>query len=58
MTFIGTLPVSFGKFFNCFKLYWHLREQREILYSSFDVSKRTEPIISLLKNIGITIIGT
>ena len=51
MKLIGTSPVYFGKFFNHFKLYWHLCEQREILYSTFDIFIRTEVIhISLEKD--------
>ena len=44
MTFIGTSPVCFGKFFNYFKQYWHYNQQREIHYSSFDVFIRTGAI--------------
>ena len=47
MLFIGCTPVSFGKFFVFFEKYWHLCEQREILYSTFDVFIRTEALYIL-----------
>ena len=60
LLFIGCTPVSFGKFFVFFEKYWHLCEQREILYSTFDVFIRTEALYILPewnKN-GIRICGT
>ena len=50
MTFIGCTPVSFGKLFGFFKKYWHLYEQREILYSTFEVFIRTEALYISLEN--------
>ena len=49
MTFIGTSPVCFGKYYNWFKQYWHYEREREINYSSFDVFIRTEAIFLCLE---------
>ena len=49
MTFIGTSPVCFGKYYNWFKKYWHYEREREINYSSFDVFIRTEGIFLCLE---------
>ena len=49
MTFIGTSPVCFGKYYNWFKQYWLYEKEREINYSSFDVFIRTEEIFVCLK---------
>ena len=49
MTFIGTSPVCFGKYYHWFKQYWHDEREREINYSSFDVFIRTEAIFLCLE---------
>ena len=49
ITFIGTSPVCFGKYYNWFKKYWHYEREREINYSSFDIFIRTEAIFVCLE---------
>ena len=57
MTFIGTSPVCFGKYYIWFKQYWHYEREREINYSSFDVFIRTEAIFYVSNKNGIRISG-
>lgn len=49
MTFTDDASMNFGKFYGFFSKYWHLCEQREILYSTFKVFIKTEVIYMLLE---------
>lgn len=49
MTFTDDASMNFGKFYGFFSKYWHLCEQREILYSTFKVFIKTEVIYMFLE---------